>query len=107
MAKKYYDRYQQFRINGKYKPLPFIKIDRKKSDKQVTWRSNRDRMDKLSQDYYGHPWGGFIIMAANAQYGGLEDSIPDNETIIIPFPWTDSLQQYINKVEEYLVLYGE
>ncbi len=106
MAKTYYDRYQEFRLNGSYKPLPFIKLNPKPSDKQVLWKVNRDRMDKLSQEFYGNPYHGWLIMLANPQYGGLEDNIRDNDTIIVPFPFNDTLQQYINKVEEYKKLNG-
>ena len=106
MSKEYYDRYQSFRTNGKYKPLPFIRIEEKPTDKRVVWRINRDRMDKLSQDYYGNPFHGFLIMLANPKYGGAEDAIPDGEIIRIPFPFRDSLQQYISEVERYNFLYG-
>lgn len=106
MGKEYYDRYQKFKVNGKYKPLPFIKLDTKPSDKSVVYRSQFSRLDKLSQSYYGNPYHGWLILLANPQYGGVEENIPDDEIIIIPFPFRDSLQQYINKVEEYKTLYG-
>ena len=89
MAKSYYDRYQSFRKDGEYEILPFIKIPEKPSDKQVTWKINRDRMDKLSQDYYGNPYHGWLIMLSNPKYGGLEDNIPDGEIIRIPYPFKD------------------
>jgi hypothetical protein len=106
MGKEYYDRYQKFKVNGKYKPLPFIKLDPKPSDKSVVYRSQFSRLDKLSQSYYGNPYHGWLILLANPQYGGVEENIPDDEIIIIPFPFRDSLQQYIDKVEEYKTLYG-
>ena len=106
MGKEYYDRYQKFKVNGKYKPLPFIKLDPKSSDKTVVYRSQFSRLDKLSQSYYGNPYHGWLILLANPQYGGVEENIPDDEIIIIPFPFRDSLQQYIDKVEEYKTLYG-
>ncbi len=106
MGKEYYDRYQKFKVNGKYKPLPFIKLDPKPSDKSVVYRSQFSRLDKLSQNYYGNPYHGWLILLANPQYGGVEENIPDDEIIIIPFPFRDSLQQYIDKVEEYKTLYG-
>jgi hypothetical protein len=106
MAKEYYDRYNQFRIDGKYKNLPFIKMESKGTDKTVVWKINRDRMDKLSQEYYGNPFHGWLIMLANPQYGGLEDNIPDGEIIRVPYPFRDSLQQYIRQVQQYDSLYG-
>ena len=106
MAKEYYDRYQEFKINGDYKLLPFIKMDPKGSDKTIVWKTKRDRMDKLSQQYYGNPFHGWMVMLANPQYGGVEDSIPDGEIIRIPYPFKDSLQQYISEVKQYDLLYG-
>ena len=47
---QYFDRYNQFKVNGTYKPLPFIKIESKSSDKQVEYLVDRDRLDKLSQE---------------------------------------------------------
>jgi hypothetical protein len=40
-------------------------------------------------------------------YGGVEENIPDKEIIRIPFPFRDSLQQYISEVDNYMKLYGD
>ncbi len=64
-------------------------------------------MDKLSQQYYGNPYHGWLIMLANPQYGGVEENIPDSEIIRIPFPFRDSLQQYITGVNTYEALNGD
>ena len=106
MSTEYYNRYQKFNFNGKYSPLPFIKIEPKSSDKTVLYRQTQSRMDKLSQEYYGNPYHGWLIMLANPQYGGVEESIPNNEIIRIPFPFKDSLQQYISEVQKYQKLNG-
>tara|TARA_Y100001972_G_scaffold128615_1_gene190528 strand:- start:1479 stop:1805 length:327 start_codon:yes stop_codon:yes gene_type:complete len=106
MSTEYYNRYQKFNFNGKYKPLPFIKIEPKSTDKTVLYRQTQSRMDKLSQEYYGNPYHGWLIMLANPQYGGVEESIPNNEIIRIPFPFKDSLQQYISEVQRYQKLNG-
>ena len=107
MAKDYYDRYQRFKVNGGYKMIPFIKIKPKNSDKTTVYESQRTRMDKLSQTYYNNPYHGWLIMLANPQYGGAEENISNNEIIRIPFPFRESLQQYIAAVEEYEKLYGD
>ena len=107
MSKEYYDRYQRFKLDGSYTMIPFIKITPKQSDKTVVYHSQRTRMDKLSQQYYDNPYHGWLIMLANPQYGGVEENIPDNEIIRIPYPFRDSLQQYIAAVNEYERLYGE
>jgi len=106
MAKEYYNRYQSFLIDGKFKPLPFITLDTKPTDKSVVYRSQFSRLDKLSQTYYDNPYHGWLILLANPQYGGVEENIPDDEIIVIPYPFRDSIQQYIDKVQEYKTLYG-
>ena len=45
-------------------------------------------------------------MLANPQYGGVEESIPDNEIIRIPFPFKSSIEQYMSAVNNYEALYG-
>jgi len=106
MAKEYYNRYQSFLIDGKFKPLPFITLDTKPTDKSVVYRSQFTRLDKLSQTYYDNPYHGWLILLANPQYGGVEENIPNDEIIVIPYPFRDSIQQYIDKVNQYKTLYG-
>ena len=103
---EYFDRYSEFKIDGEVKPLPFIKIPPKPTDKIIPYLKNRDRMDKLSQLYYNNPYYGWLIMSANPQYGGLEFDIPNNEFIRIPFPLKVSIQQYIEQVNNYKNLNG-
>lgn len=107
MGKDYYNRYNGFNNGGKYSMLPFIKIEPKGTDKTVVWKLQRDRMDKLSQEYYGNPYHGWLIMLANPKYGGLEDNIPDGEIIRIPYPFNDTLQQYISGVDRYKSIDGK
>ncbi len=105
MGKEYFDRYQSFKFDGKYLPLPFIKIPAKESDKTVVYDSSISRLDKLSQKYYNNPYHGWLILSANPQFGGVEESIPDKEIIRIPFPFRDSIQQYIDEVDKYFKFY--
>jgi len=85
MGKEYFDRYQSFKFDGNYIP--------------------RSRLDKLSQIYYDNPYHGWLILLSNPQYGGVEENIPNREIIRIPFPFRDSIQQYIDEVEKYKKLY--
>ena len=78
----------------------------KNSDKTVVYNAQRTRLDKLSQKYYDNPFHGWLILLANPIYGGVEENIPDKEIIRIPFPLTDSIQQYIKAVEKYKLLNG-
>ena len=101
----YYDRYRDFRKDGKVTTLPFIKIPVKPSDKRIV-TDNKTRFDKLSQTYYGNPFHGWLILQANPEFGGLEFDIPENTVIIIPFPLNKSLEEYQSQVERYKTLYG-
>lgn len=103
----YYDRYAQFRDNNGTKPIPFINIYAKSSDKKIVYKLGKTRFDRLSQDYYGNPYHGFLIALANPKYGGLEFLYRDGDVIRIPFPFNDALERYNQEVEKYKKLYGE
>lgn len=45
-------------------------------------------------------------MMANPEYGSMEFSIPDNALLRIPFPLGLSIEDYANRVEDYITLYG-
>jgi len=101
MARNYYDRYGDFKRNDKMTFIPFIKLTPKSTDLLVTWNKNR-RLDKISNDQYGVPYYGWLIMLANPAYGGLEFDIPEGARLRVPYPLMDSLQDYQNKVEKFL-----
>ena len=103
---RYVDRYSPFRTNGDVKPVPGILIPPATTDKQVIYKLGQTRMDKLSQEYYGDPYHGWLIMLANPQFGGIEFSIPDSKIIRIPFPFTSAHERYILGVKKYKELYG-
>jgi len=102
----YFDRYEQFRTNGEIKPIPGIKISAESTDKQVLYKLGTTRLDILSQEYYGNPYHGWLILMANPQFGGMEFSIPDGEIIRIPFPFTNAIERYILEVKKHKELYG-
>lgn len=103
---QYYNRYRKFTFNGEVIPiLPFIVLPIKTSDKSKIWNIN-DRLDKISYEYYGHPYGGWLIMLVNSEYGSDEFDIPENSLIRIPFPYRESLQQYIEQIDFYNNKYG-
>jgi len=105
--KQYYNPYQKFTVNGETKMIPFIKILPKQTDKIYKYKQGRDRLDKISQTYYGNPHHGWLILLANPQFGGNEFEISDGEIIRIPFPFRDSIQQYIQQSERYIQLWGD
>ena len=63
-------------------------------------------MDKVSQNYYGTPYFGWIIMQANPEFGGLESNIYDGALITVPFPLIASLQDYKTALDNYFFYYG-
>ena len=101
MARDYYDRYGQFKLGDNMAFIPFIKLNSKPTDVRVVYGDNK-RLDKLSNEYYGTPFYGWLILQANPQFGGMEFDIPNKTVIIIPFPLMDSLKDYQSKVELYL-----
>lgn len=101
----YYDFYTPFKENEIITQVPFIQLRVKNSDKTYVWNKETDKMDVISQKFYGHPYGGKLILMINTTFGGSEDDIPDGATILIPFPYKDSLQEYINGVNRYKNLY--
>ena len=107
MNNQYFDRYQYFEDEGSFKIVPGIELPVKSTDRYIQFRRNKDRLDKLSQEYYNSPLFGWIILQANPISGGIEFAIPDNFLLRIPFPLIPSLQDYKKSIELYKLYYGE
>jgi hypothetical protein len=106
MVLQYYNRYSDFLINGEQTVVPFIPLPAKSSDKSHIYIVGQSRMDKISQQYFGSPFFGWLIMLANSEFGGLEQNIPDGSLLTIPFPLVASLQDYKNGLDNYFFYYG-
>jgi hypothetical protein len=106
MAESTYDRYSTFLINGQQTVVPGIKLNSKGTDKRYVYMVNVSRLDKISQEYYGSPLFGWLILQANPQYGGLEMNIPNNGLLTIPFPLIPSLQDYKALLDNHFYYYG-
>jgi hypothetical protein len=102
----YYDRYKLFKNNGEVAPIPSILVKPSSQDKTAVYKLGHTRLDKLSQEYYGNPYHGWLIMAANPRYGGLEWDIPNGEVIRVPFPFKDAIDRYNKEIERHITLYG-
>ena len=102
----YYNRYQPFLINGEQTVVPFIPLQSKSSDQRYIYRTGFSRLDKVSQQYYGTPFFGWLILQANPQFGGLENNIYDGAVLIIPYPLLPSLQDYKSALDNYFYYYG-
>ena len=102
----YYNRYKDFVINGKQTVVPFLPIPSRVTDQQYLYRSGRSRLDKISFEKYGTPYFGWLIMAANPSFGGLESEIPDNAVLTIPFPLINALKDYKSAIDTHIFYYG-
>jgi hypothetical protein len=107
MSNQYFDRYQYFLEDGSFKIVPGIEIPIKGSDKYFQYKKGKNRLDKVSQEYYGTPYFGWLIMLANPLAGSVEFEIPDNFLIRVPFPLVPTLQDYKRGIELYKLYYGE
>lgn len=107
MSRNYFDRYQFFEEDGNFRIVPGIEIPIKGTDKFIQYKKGKTRFDKISQDYYGTPTFGWLILMANQQLGSIEFEIPDNTLVRIPFPLITTLQDYKRGVELYNLYYGE
>ena len=104
---QYYNRYQNFLLNGEQTVVPYVTLPTKPTDKRFIYRQGRSRMDRISQEYYGTPYFGWLIMIANPQFGGLENNIYDGAMLKIPYPLETSLLDYKTAVETHFFYYGK
>ena len=102
----YYNRYNEFVVNGDYIIVPHITIPAKTTDRKLVYKVGQTRLDKLSQQFYGSPYYGWLILQANPSYGVQEWNIPDNSLITLPYPLMQSLQDYKSRLDEYFLYYG-
>lgn len=101
----YINRYNSLISNGQTKQMPLIKLREKSTDKSKNWVKGIDRMDILSNNYYSHPYGGWLIMLANPQFAD-EFEIPEGTLIKIPFPYLNSVQQFTDAMTAYENKFG-
>ena len=107
MALQYYNRYSLFLNNGQQTVVPYVTLPSKPSDKKYIFRYGLSRLDKVSQQYYGSPLFGWLILQANPGYTGLETNIPDGAVLTIPFPLLTSLQEYKSALDNHFLYYGK
>lgn len=106
MQQQYYNRYNEFVVNGEYKTLPFVSISNRGTDFFDTYIKNSTKLDSLSQKYYNSPYYGWLILLANPSVGSIEFSIPDSSLLRIPYPLEPVLQEYKDKIKTFNQLYG-
>jgi len=103
---QYWDRYQNFLINGQQTVVPYVNIGSRTSDQKYVYMKNKTRLDKLSFEKYGTPYFGWIILMANPEFGGLEMNISDGAVLTIPFPLISALQDYKSAIDTHIFYYG-
>ena len=103
---RYYNRYQDFLLNGEQTVVPFVNIPSKPTDKKYIYKTGRSRLDKISYQFYETPYFGWLILAANPKIGGLENNINDGAVLVIPFPLVNSLQDYKKALDTHFFYYG-
>lgn len=106
MAFPYYNRYNEFLINGEQTVVPFVKLPQKVTDKVYIYKVGKSRLDRVSQEFYNSPVFNWLILQANPEFGGLENNIYDGAILIIPFPLIPSLQDYKSALENHFFYYG-
>ena len=102
----YYNRYKDFKVNGKPTTVPLILLPKKSSDRKVVYKVGQSRLDKISQQMYDTPYFGWLILQSNPEYGGQEWNIKDGRILRIPFPLTISLQDYKSELDKHFLYYG-
>jgi hypothetical protein len=102
----YYNRYKDFKVNGKPTTVPLILLPKKSSDRKVVYKVGQSRLDKISQQMYDTPYFGWLILQANPEYGGQEWNVKDGRILRIPFPLTVSLQDYKSELDKHFLYYG-
>jgi phage tail protein X len=97
----YYDRYSKFRVDGKIKVVPRIRIANENTDLHIVYNKDRMRMDMLSYKYYGDPDYGWLILQANPSIPSMEYLIQDGTVVRIPYPLSTAISRYEQSIDEY------
>lgn len=105
-SRQYYNRYNEFLIDGQQTVVPYVSLPSKTTDKRYIYKVGQSRLDKVSQQYYNTPYFGWLIMIANPIYGGQEWNIPDGTILTIPYPLVASLQDYSSQLNNQFFYYG-
>lgn len=92
-----YNFYSLLRVNDKLKDMPPIQIDKRTTDKTVTYNKQRNRLDTIAGNIYQDETYWRILLWANDQYF-MEFDIPDNTVIRVPWPLQDVVSEIQQKI---------
>lgn len=94
--------YEIFRQGETWSSIPFVAVPNLDTDKQTTYIPGQSLLTKISNFYYGNPYMGKFILAANPEVGPDEFAIEEEVSLRIPFPLDIALQYYKNELQIYL-----
>jgi hypothetical protein len=94
-----YNFYSLLKDNDKLRDMPSIKIEKRSTDKSVTYNKQLNRLDNISGNIYNDETLWRLILWANEQYF-MEFDIPDNTVIRVPWPLQDVLNEVQTKIVE-------
>ena len=105
MASIEYDRYSKLRNDNSIDIVPFVEIPKLDSDYYEEYKRGSTRLDIISNNYYGSPNYGWLILQANPEAGSMEFAIKDRTLLRIPFPLDAALAAYKKGIEDYKKYY--
>ena len=95
------DRYSTFLINNKATIVPFIKLDKKPTDRYEVYKQGISLLDIISFNNYGSSEYVYILKMANAEFGFDEFDYQDEVYLRVPYPLEVTLNEYSDKVSDY------
>lgn len=93
--------YAPYRQGENWVQIPFIPIPDQGTDKQETYIPGVSLLTRISMKFYGIPYMGKLILAANPAIID-EFAIEDEVVLRIPFPLESSLQLLRQSAADYL-----
>ena len=81
----------------KMQTMPGVVISNRDTDKFVIYNSDKMRLDTIAAEIYGDDLYNWLILLANPEYP-LEFDITNNSVIRVPFPLSDVITEYEQKV---------
>lgn len=94
-----YNFYSLLKDNDKLRDMPSIKIEKRSTDKSVTYNKQLNRLDNIAGNIYNDETLWRLILWASEQYF-MEFDIPDNTVIRVPWPLQDVLNEVQTKIVE-------
>lgn len=94
-----YNFYELLRNNDKLRNMPPFKIDKRESDRSVTYNRQKNRLDTIAGKVYSDETLWRLILWANEEYF-FEYDIPDNAVIRVPYPVSDVINEVQQKISE-------